>query len=276
MGSSKETEKSDPSYINKSLDKALTVLDIFDEDNYKLSVTEIAEKYDTNPSSLYPTLHTLEKHGYLKRDGDKRYSLGLAFAKKSRLVLDRLNLSVEARQDLEKLRDKTHKTVHLGYLNEDEVVYIDKVESKSGIRMYSSPGKTAPVHATALGKVMLAHLTNQEREKILSKTDLYQKTKKTISSRKKLEEELKKINKRGYAVDDEEFEEGIRCVASPIFRYDGKVEAAVSVTGLAAQMEKEDLDDLALLVRGTAEEISTKLGFKSKKNSRGEKEKDDR
>ncbi|MBS3787527.1 MAG: IclR family transcriptional regulator [Candidatus Bipolaricaulota bacterium] len=268
MGPSKEVEKSDPSYINKSLDKALSILEIFDEDNYKLSVTELAQKYETNPSSLYPILHTLDKHGYLQRDGNKQYSLGLAFAEKSRLVLDRLNLSVEARQELKNLRDKTNKTVHLGYLNEDEVVYIDKVESKSGMRMYSSPGKTAPVHATALGKVILAHLSKQVREKILSKTDLYQKTKNTISSREKLEEELKKINKKGYAVDDGEFEEGIRCVASPIFRYDGKVEAAVSVTGLAVQMKKDDLDDLSLLVRSTAEEISTKLGFKSKKSLR--------
>lgn len=270
MGPSKETEKGDPSYINKSLDKALSILDIFDEDNYKLSVTELAQKYETNPSSLYPILHTLEKHDYLQRDGNKQYSLGLAFAKKSRLVLDRLNLSVEARQELENLRDETNKTVHLGYLNEDEVVYIDKVESKSGMRMYSSPGKTAPVHATALGKVMLAQLSNQDRDKILSKADLYQKTKNTITSRAKLEKEMEKITKKGYAVDDEEFEEGIRCVASPIFRYDGKVEAAVSVTGLAAQMKKEYLDNLAQLVRGTAEEISAKLGFNSENLSKGE------
>ncbi len=250
----------DSSYLNKSLDKALSILDLFDSENPSLSVTEIANKYDTNPSSLYPILHTLEKHGYLSRDEDKSYSLGLAFAKKSRLVLDRLNLSVEARSELENLRDKTQKTVHLGYLNEAKVVYIDKVESKGGIKLYSSPGKTAPIHATSLGKVILAYLPDEKVEEILTVVTLNPETANTITSTEELMQELEEINQQGYALDNEEFEEGIKCIASPIFNHDGEVEAAVSITGLAAQMKNEDIESLVPLVKNSAKKISAKLG----------------
>lgn len=253
-----ETEENQPDYLNKSLDKALSILDLFNAPDSKLSTTEIAKKFDTNPSSLYPILHTLEKHGYLKRDGNKLYSLGLTFAKKGRLVLEELNLTEEARSELERLRDEANKTVHLGYLNANQVVYIDKVESKGVIRMYSSPGKTAPIHATALGKVMLAFLPEEQIEETLGQLDLEPSTDKTITSPDKLRQELKIINERGYAVDDEEFEKGIRCVAAPIYQHNGKVDAAISVTGLAAQI---NIEKLATVVKKYGGRISSKLGY---------------
>lgn len=264
----KSSEKNGPnsSYLNKSLDKALSILDIFNSSNAKMSVTEIAEKYDTNPSSLYPILHTLEKHGYLKRDGDKRYSLGLAFPKKGRLVLERLNLPTESRADLERLGEVAQKTVHLGYLSDNQVVYLDKVESKSGIRMYSSPGKTAPLHATALGKAILAHLPEEETENILKSQSLTAKTDNTITSLDQLKQEFSEIKQSGYALDDEEFEEGIKCIAAPIHRHDGRVESAVSLTGLAAQMGDRKVEELATLVIKHARNISSKLGYKMEEN----------
>ena len=261
MANSSDKKNSSSSYINKSLDKALSILDIFDSTHTRLSVTEIARKYETNPSSLYPILHTLEKHGYLKRDGEKRYSLGLAFPKKGRLVLEQINIANEARSDLESLRDKANKTVHLGYLSENRVVYIDKVESKSGIRMYSSPGKTAPLHATALGKAILAHLPKKTVDDILAEITLSAKTERTITSISKMKQSLETIRSKGYALDDEEFEEGIRCVAAPIHRHDGGVEAAVSITGLTAQMGDKTITELANIVIDHANNISSKLGY---------------
>ena len=250
---------SNSSYLNKSLDKALSILDLFDTKNTRLSVTEIAKKFDSNPSSFYPILHTLEKHGYLKRDGDKQYSLGLTFPKKGRLVLDELNIATEARAELERLRDSAQKTVHLGYLSGNQIVYIDKVESRSGIRMYSSPGKTAPVHATALGKAIRAYLPEDRVDRVLNTPSLCTNTPSTVTSIKELKFELEKIRDRGFALDDEEFEEGIKCVAAPIRRYDGSVEAAISLTGLAAKMGKEKLDELSMLVMNHARNISSKL-----------------
>ena len=261
MAKSSDSKNSNSSYINKSLDKALSILDIFDSENTGLSVTEIAERYETNPSSLYPILHTLEKHGYLKRDGDKLYRLGLAFPKKGRLVLERIDISTEARSDLESLRDEAGKTVHLGYLSENQVVYIDKVESRKGLRMYSSPGKTAPLHSTALGKAILAHLPGTKADEIIEEITLSPKTENTITSPSKLKRSLERIRSRGYALDDEEFEKGIRCVAAPIHRHDGWVEAAVSITGLSAQMDEAAIDDLATMVIDHANSISSRLGY---------------
>jgi len=256
-------EKDSPDYTNKSLDKSLSILDMFDSQKAEWTVTEIAKKIDTNPSSLYPILHTLEKHGYLRRDDDKKYRLGLSLARKGSLVLEQLDLSSEAKVELEKLRDKTGKTVHLGYLNEIEVVYIDKVESTSGIRLYSSPGKTAPLHATALGKAILANVPESRLEKIFSKIELTPQTDKTITFQNELLKEIERVKERGYAIDDEEFEKGVRCIAAPIYRYDGKVDAAVSITGLSAQMKDDKIKDIASQVLQHAKNISSKLGFES-------------
>lgn len=254
-------------YLNKSLDKSLSILELFDSDNPELSVTEIASKFDTNPSSLYPILHTLEKYDYLTRNEDKQYRLGLAFAKKGRLVMDRLDLTSEAKSEIKKLRDKTKRTVHLGYFSENQVVYIDKVESTEGLRMYSSPGKTAPLHATALGKVILAHLPEKQLENLLAEISLTSHTKNTITSPKKLRKTLKTIRSRGYAIDDEEFEVGIRCIAAPIHRHDGRVDAAISLTGLAAKMGEDELEQKASLVKNYARNISLKLGYDRKKTN---------
>ena len=177
-------------YINQSLDKSLSILDLFDYNNEKFSVTEIASQFEVNPSSLYPVLHTLEKHGYLKRDGNKKYQLGIVFAQKGRLVLDQLDLSRVARPELEKLRDETQKTVHLGSFIDKKVVYIDKVEAKSALKMYSSPGKTAPLHATALGKIILANLSTKDLNSVLEVIKFTPKTKNTIHSRDEILEEI--------------------------------------------------------------------------------------
>lgn len=258
---SSEDESSETQYINKSLNKSLAILDLFDSNDVKLSVTEIAQKFDTNPGSLYPILHTLEKHGYLHRDGNKQYELGLAFVQKSRLVLDKLELSSEARPELEKLCDRTNKTVHLACLNEGKIVYLDKVEPARGFRMYSSPGKTAPLHATALGKVILAHLSSVKLEQILPDLDLSPYTTDTITSETVLRKELKEIQNKGYGIDDGEFEEGIKCLAAPIHRHDGKVDAAISLTGLAAQMAEGFVEQKASIIKKFARKISSRLGY---------------
>ena len=258
---SKAQTESDKVYLNKSLDKAFTILDLFDSTNNTLTMTEIAEEVDSNPSSLYPILHTLEKYGYLKRDENKLYRLGLTFARKGRLVLDNLSLHQEARTELETLRDSVSRTVHLGSINGKSLVYIDKVESK-GIKLYSSPGKTAPLHATGLGKAILAHLHHDQRQEILADLHLASHTKNTITSKEKLREELRKIKKQGFAVDDEEFEEGVKCIAAPINNHSGSVEAAISITGLAAQMGEEIVQEESQIVKKHAEKISKELGYK--------------
>jgi len=255
------TKEKNSNYVNKSLDKALSILDLFDSSNYKLTITEIADKFNTNPSSLYSILYTLENHGYLSRDQEKRYSLGMSFPKKGRLVLEQFNLPAKAREELVNLRDEANEAVHLAALNENHLVYIDKVESNRGLKMYSSPGKTAPLHATALGKAMLAHLPEDRLDNILENIALSQETDQSITSKSELKEALSKVRERGYALDDEEFEVGIRCAAGPIHKYDGEVEAAISLTGLAAQIDDEKLNRMGSLVKKYADKISAKLGY---------------
>lgn len=253
---SRETE-----YINKSLDKALTMIELFNSDTEKLSVTAISKKLGVTPGTVYPTLYTLEKHGYLNRDDNKKYSLGLKFLEKGSLILEKMDLRAQAHPELEKLRDETNETVHLGVLSDGEVIYIDKLEPQRTIRMYSSIGKRAPAHTTALGKSILAHLTKDKLDHIVAEKGLPQYTQKTITSIAKLEKELEKIRKRGYTIDDAEHEKEIRCVACPIFKHTGKVVAAASLTIPAFRANREEIEDFAPLVKKYTTRISQKLGY---------------
>lgn len=126
--------------------------------------------------------------------------------------------------------------------------------------MYSSPGKTAPLHATALGKAILAHLPQSHLEELLSVIRLTPQTSKTITSSDDLYKELQEVKEKGYAVDNEEFEEGVRCIAAPIHRHNGETDAAVSITGFAVQMKGKEVDEKASLVKNHAKNISAKLG----------------
>jgi len=142
-----------------------------------------------------------------------------------------MDLVKEATPYLKELVNQCNETVHLGVLEEGEVLYIAKEESSQTIRMISYVGRRAPLHCTALGKVLLAYLAEEKRKKILGQKELLRFTKKTITDRKELEKELNKVKKQGFALDREENEKDVRCIAAPIKSYQGGVIAAISISG---------------------------------------------
>jgi DNA-binding IclR family transcriptional regulator len=170
-------------------------------------------------------------------------------------------LRLQARPFLIELRDFAQETVHLVVMDQGHVAYVDKVECSKAVRMHSAVGDRALVHCTAVGKAMLAFMPQEDVERILDDHGLPARTPQTITDRGRLREELKKVRRLGYAVDDIENEEGIRCLGAPIFDHQGRPAAALSVSGPAYRLSMERTLELAEGVMETAFMVSQQLGY---------------
>jgi DNA-binding IclR family transcriptional regulator len=157
-----------------------------------------------------------------------------------------------------------NETVHLGVLEEGEVLYLAKEESSQTIRMISYIGKRAPLHCTALGKVLLAYISEEERKKILEEKELPRLTKNTITDKRELEKELDKIREQDFALDREENEKDVRCIGAPIRNYKGKVIAAISISSPIFRIDKNVQNNLKEALIKTTNKISKRLGYNGK------------
>ena len=157
--------------------------------------------------------------------------------------------------------DETKETVHLAVLDEDQVLYLDKVEGPHALRMPSRVGRRIPTYCTSLGKAMLSCLDDQEVKNIFRDQVLRPCTANTIKTLNQLLADLRMIRKRGYSIDNEEIEIGLRCVGAPIRDYTGAMVGAISVAAPSARLSAPKIHNIGKLVVTTAEEISIKLGY---------------
>jgi IclR family transcriptional regulator, KDG regulon repressor len=251
-----------PNYPIKVLNKTFSVLEILLNNNAPMSMTEISAKLDFYPSTIHRILDTLKYGGYVEQDPtNQRYQLGLKLLELGMAKLHQIDLVREATPHLRDLAKKCDETVHLGILENNNVLYLAKEETSQAIRMISYVGKTAPLHCTGLGKVLLAYLTLRERNRILNMVNLTRLTTNTITNKKKLEEELDKIEKEGFALDRGENELDVRCIAAPVKNYQGRVIAAVSISSPSYRINEENQNQLKEELVAACQKISYHLGF---------------
>jgi len=255
-------------YIVKSLKKALSLLQLFNERVEALSLKEIAQKLHTRPGTIFPILSTLQEYGYLEKDREnKKYSLGLTLLGKGTLVLRRLDIRDRAQSDLKELVMRCNENVHLAILDNRKVMYIDRKEAAPGLMIRSYIGKRVRAHCTALGKALLAFLDDRELEDYFNKEKLVRLTDNTITNREDLVVELEKVRREGFAIDNEEFQKGGICIASPIKSYQGEVIAAVSVSIPKSRFSDERARKIIREVKKAALNISKSLGWKNEKGN---------
>ena len=258
------TENRKNETIIGSVIKAVEILFLFTE-KYEMSLTEITERLGMGKSSAYKYLNTLEQLKLIERDPvTKKYRLGIRVLELSRAVLENLELRRVARPYLEELARKCNETVHLMVERDGEGIYIDKIDSPRAIRMYSQIGKRLPLHTGAVGKVLLAYMPEERINEIISKP-LIKFTENTITDPEKLKEELRKIRERGYAIDNEEVEIGLKCVGAPIRDHTGKVVASISISGPSTRFTDDKIREYIKLVKEYAMKISEALGYKPRK-----------
>lgn len=254
--------RNDEAAVTLTVGKALDILDCLINAKAPLPTKEIARCCGISRPTAYRLLSTLGAYGYVTRDHnqDERYRLGYKVLELSKSLLDGIELRQQALPFLTSLSQSTNETVHLAVLDRDEVIYIDKVESTQAVRMHSTIGSRNPVHCTSLGKAILAYLSLEERKRILASVTMERRTANTITDPARLEEHLNAVRLQGFAMDDLENEDGIRCVGAPIFGYSGAVVAAVSVSGPAYRMSAERAGEIGAQLRTTAALISRQLG----------------
>ncbi|UFJ42702.1 IclR family transcriptional regulator [Brevibacillus humidisoli] len=247
----------------KSVDRALQVVHLVSTKKEGFGVTELARQIDLNKSSVYRILSTLATHGYVEQDQETgRYKLGYKVLELSAKLLDSIDLRAEARPYLKELESLTNEVIHLVVYDQGEVVYIEKLEGNEMLRMHSQVGKRAPMHCTSVGKVILAHLPPAEMERIVEKKGLPRHTERTITQYDTFQHHLQEIKQKGYALDLEENEQGITCIAAPIFGYNGKVTAAISISGPTIRMTDQRLSELKEKIMEVGRKISERLGYR--------------
>ena len=246
----------------KTLDKLYTIIDLLEESG-DMRLHEIAERLMLNKSTVYRFLSSLCEHGYLKKDEEtSRYSLGLRFINIAAGIVDRLDLRRIAHPHLVDLEKMIGETIHLTVFDGKTVVYIDKVESAKPVVMYSKIGNIAPFYCTAVGKVILAYQSTEKVDELLNDGGLKKHTENTITRKDLLLKELARIKKGGFAVDNEEHEENICCIAAPLWHHDGKVAAAISISSVRSRMNLDTLLQYVPCIKEKSEVISRELGYK--------------
>jgi IclR family transcriptional regulator, KDG regulon repressor len=248
--------------IIQSVERALKILDLFDEYTSELKITEISEKMGLHKSTVHSLLKTLQEHSYISQNPeDGKYRLGLKLAERGNVVISHMDITKTAKNYLLDLSAKTKQTVHLGILDGREGVYIDKVEGEQSIIRYSRIGRRLPLHSTAIGKVLLAYQSPNKMELLLKNYHYQHQTANTIINETVFREELEKVKEQGYALDDQENEQGVRCAAVPIFNGKGHVLAALSISTLVSRVNDQELHLFIDLLKRSCKELSEQMRY---------------
>jgi len=257
---------SKPNNLVQTIERAYSILDILGESSQGIALRELSAKIKLPKGTTHRLLSSLSYFGFVRQDPKTRnYFLGLKLVELGQVLLNQLDLRKEAEPFLRDLAERTKETVHLVILDRNEIVYIDKVEAdqnQSGLRMASRVGLRNPAHSCAVGKVLLSYLSVEEVDRVIKEKGLAKRTENTITDPIQLMEHLKVVRAQGYAIDDEENEKGVRCVATPIFNEAGKAVAAISISTPVFLVTKKIVQDvLKKEVMETALKISQRLGF---------------
>ncbi|WP_082235401.1 IclR family transcriptional regulator [Halobacillus massiliensis] len=252
--------------IIQSIDRALKILDLFDDRTRELSITDISKKMNLHKSTVHSLLKTLQSHRYIAQSEENgKYMLGLKLFERGNLVVSNLDLRSVARKHLENLSETTSLTVHLVILDGKEGVYIDKVEGSGVTVFYSRIGRRVPIHTSAVGKALVAFKSDEELKKLLKNYKFKKQTDNSIGSAKEFYEEINNIRERGFSIDNEENEAGIVCVSVPIKDYSGKTIAAISMSTPASSATDEKIAHHVSLLKDCTDKISRELGFEYEK-----------
>jgi len=254
-------EKSE--YIIQAVSHALDLLEQFHGEVDELGVTELSKRLKLHKNNVFRLLATLESRGYIEQNrATENYRLGLKSLELGQTFIKQMGLLRQAKPILEKLVGACNETSYVAIFKDGYIVYLDVVETDLTVRVVSRVGSRLPAYCTASGKVHLAHMSDEEVDALLPGKELKAYTPNTMVDRDKLKQELRKVAEAGYAIDDEEVDVGVRCIAAPIRDYTRRIVGAVSISGPGMRFSDERLEkELIPLAIQAGEELSTRLGY---------------
>lgn len=250
-------------YSVQSVVRSFRIVDTIAGAEQEIGAQQISRMAGLHISTAFRFLQTLARNGVVEQNPETgRYRLGLKLLAWGMQVLRQMDLRRDAIALLRELSEKTRETVHMCVYDRDAAIYIEKIESPAPLRGFSELGKGAPLHCTGVGKILMAGLSDKDLDDLLKRYSLRRFTPNTITRARAMKTELEQIRAQGYAIDDEEHEPGIRCVAAPVRNYTGKVIASISIAGRTTSVTPGRLPELIHTVKETAQKISTRLGYR--------------
>jgi len=247
----------------KSLQRALNILDLFDEQIAELGITEIAEALGLHKSTAAGLVYTLEHNGYLDQEPETRkYRLGFKLVERSSTLLDQIDVRQMALPHLQELRAWSGESVNLAVRDGEQIVYVERLRTTQSLGMRAKVGYRAPMHCTALGKAILSGMPPREVEEFVARIGLPSATPNSITDRAQFLEEMDRAHAQGFAEDNEENEIGVRCVAAPIFDHSDRPVAAVSISSPVLRFPPSEVPQYGQKVIEAANAISTRLGHR--------------
>lgn len=256
-------KKDKSEYIIQAVSHALDLLEQFHDDVDELGVTELSKRLKLHKNNVFRLLATLESRGYIEQNkATENYRLGLKALELGQTFIKQMGLLRQAKPILEQVVADCNETAYVAIYKEHHTVYLDVVETNLTVRVVSRVGSRLPAYCTAAGKVHMAHMTDEELEELLAHTKLVQFTPTTIVDPAALRAELSKVRDLGYALDDEELDPGVRCIAAPIRDYTRRIVGAISISGPSMRIENARVEEeLVPLVLKAGEDLSTRLGY---------------
>jgi len=254
-------EKSE--YIIQAVSHALDLLEQFHGEDDELGVTELSKRLKLHKNNVFRLLATLESRGYVEQNrATENYRLGLKSLELGQTFIKQMGLLRQAKPVLEKMVAECNETSYISIFKDGFIVYLEIEETTMTVRVVPRIGIRLPAYCTAAGKVHLAFLREDELDKLYSKTKLMSFTEKTLSDLNALKKELVQVRENGFAIDNEEYDIGVRCVAAPIRDYTRRVVGAVSLSGPSMRFTDERIaKELVPIVVREGEELSTRLGY---------------
>ena len=245
-----------------SVVKALHLLDILSDIRSPLSLAELSERSGWPKSTVYGLLSSMRESSVVEQLPDGRYFLGVRLFEYGCTVSGSWSISEIARPYLQHLAAQTGESVFLSVLNRSEVITIDQVQSRAGLRVVSEVGTRLPIHCTSQGKVFLAAMTESEAIRILKLTPLSTYTPPTLVQWQDIAKDLDTARRQGYAIEDGEYKIGLRSVSAPIRDISGQVKYAVGIIGMFRRIQSQEFQDAIDLTQDTAAQISTAFGYR--------------
>lgn len=253
---------------SQTADRALAVMRTLLVAGQPLSLSEIARRCELAPSTTHRLLASLQRHNFARQITEtSKYALGLGLLEYGYAILNELDIREHAASALASLNRTTRETIHLAVLDGFDLVYVDRRDTEYGVRVHTSIGRRGTPHTTGVGKAMLAYLPKAELEAYLSRP-LARKTTRSITDPDALRADLTRTRERGFAIDDGEDKEHVRCVAAPILGPGGRPLAAISISVPDSRYDIDQLIALAPLVLEQTRALSRDVGFRLRPDGR--------
>ena len=251
----------------QTIERVASILEALSQSGDGTGLGVLSARVGLSKGTTHRILSSLLYFDFVRQDAETRnYALGFKLAELGSYLLEQLDVRKEAKPFLRDLSQRTGETCYLVILERTEVIYVEKVEPDDAsviLRATAKVGQRNEANSCAVGKALLAQLPEQELDVLMAEMPFVQRTENTITDPQQLKEHLKLVVARGYAVDDEENERGIRCVAAPILDEKGRAVAAMSISGPAVRITRQRIQDsLKEEVLKTSHEISRRIGFR--------------